>query len=187
MVYRTFNILGRADDAAGTVTVDGMVVHSGIFKEGVLFEFVTDITLHGKVDVKISMAYGSIIIDSVNVTYPAVIGGMTGFVRFPILLPRPLQPHSLPLTIDGDIEYSNYMPNGPSAWIIDDSPKRYINIEDMKEAFKSGSVKPDWRYKHEPIHLNNIEELSKKLLQRKSIIPSLITRIYRRLRRSVNL
>ena len=187
MTYRTFNILGRADDSAGTVTVDGVVVHNGIFKERVLFEFVTDITLHGKVDVMVSMTYGSIIIDSVNVTYPAVIGGMTGFVRFPILLAQPLQPHRLPLTIDGDIEFSNYMPNGPSAWIIDDSPQRYINIEDMKEAFKSGSIKLDWGYKHEPININKMDELSKRLMQKRSIIPSFITRLHRRLRKSIGL
>ena len=99
MSYRTFHIHGRADDSAGTVTVDGVVVHNGIIKDGILFEYVTASTLHGKVDVMVSMTYGSIIIDNVNVTYPAVIE---------------------------DIEYSLYMYNGPAAWIVDGSLQRYI-------------------------------------------------------------
>ena len=183
---------GRADDSAGTVTVDGVVVHDGIFKDGILFEFVTDVTLHGKVDVMVSMTYGSIIIDSVNVTYPAVIGGMTGFVDFPILIAQPLQPHMLPLAIEGDIEYSSYMPNGPAAWIIDGSPQRYIYIEreSMKEAIKSGSIKPDWQYKNKRIDINNIDDLP-QFMRGGSIIPSFITRrlrrLYRRLRKSIGL
>ena len=63
----------------------------------------TDSTLHGKVDEMVSMTYGSIIIDNVNVTYPAAIGGMTEFVSFPQPIAQPLQPHRLPLAIDGDI------------------------------------------------------------------------------------
>ena len=47
MAYRTFHMNGRADDSAGTVTVDGVVVHNGIFRDGILFEFVTSSTLHG--------------------------------------------------------------------------------------------------------------------------------------------
>jgi hypothetical protein len=37
MAYRTFHIHGRADDSAATVTVDGVVGHTGIFKDGILF------------------------------------------------------------------------------------------------------------------------------------------------------
>ena len=182
MAYRTFNITGRADAAAGTVTIDGVVVHHGIFENGILFEFVTEVTLHGKVDVRVSMIYGSIIIDCVNVTYPAVIGGMTGFVRFPILIAEPLQPHMLPLTIEGNIEYSNYMPNGPSAWIVDGSPQRFIYIENMIEGIKSGSIKLDWRYKHKRIDLNTINDLP-KLMPGGSMYPSFITRLLGKLSR----
>ena len=161
MAYRTFHMHGRADDSAGTVTVDGVVVHNGIFKDGILFEFVTDSTLHGKVDVMVSMTYGSIIIDSVNVTYPAVIGGMTGFVSFPQPIAQPLQPNMLPLAIEGNIEYSHYAHNGPTAWIVDGSPQRYIYIENLLGAIESGSIKPDWRYKYKPVNVNNIDDLSK--------------------------
>ena len=152
---------GRADDSAGTVTVDGVVVHTGIFKDGILFEIVTDSTLQGKVDVMFAMTYGSIIIDRVSVTYPAVIEGMTGFVIFPQPIAQPLQPHRLPLAIDRDIAYSLYMHIGPAAWVVDGSPQRYIYFESNQEAFMSGSIKLDWRYKHKPIDINNKDDLSK--------------------------
>ena len=188
MAYRAFQINGRADDSGGMVTVDGVVVHSGIFKDGILFEFVTSSTVHGKVDVKVSMAYGSIIIDSVDVTYPAVIGGMTGFISFPQPISQPLQPHMLPLTIDGDIEYSHYAHNGPALWIVDGGPQRYLHLESMLETIKSGSVKLDWQYKHKPIGrnnvdaINNVDDLS-ELMRGGSSIRSFITPLYRRLRR----
>ena len=173
---------GRADDSAGTVTVDGVVVHNGIFKDGILFEFVTASTVHGKVDVKVSMTYGSIIIDSIFVTYPAVIGGMTGFVSFPQPIAQPLRPLRLPLTINGDIEYSHYAHNGPMAWIVDGSPQRYIRFDNFQEAIKSGAIKLDWQYKHKPIGgLGNVDDLS-DLMRTGSIFP----RIYRRLRKSIN-
>ena len=106
---------------------------------------------------KVSMTYGSLIIDSVNVTYPAVIGGMTGFVNFPQPIAQPLQPHRFPLAIEGDFEYSHYMPNGPMVWIVDGSPQRYIQIGNFQEAFKSGSLKLDWGYKHKRIGINDID------------------------------
>ena len=186
MAYRTFHINGRADDSAGTVTVDGVVVHNDIFKDGILFEFVTNSRLHGKVDVMVSMTYGSIIIDSITVTYSAVIGGMTGFVSFPQPIAQPLQPHMLPLTIEGDIEYSHYMHNGPAAWIVDGSPQRYLYIESLQEAYKSGSIKLDWQYKHKPIGIknkagiNNLDDLS-RLMGGGSIIRSFITRLPKKL------
>ena len=170
MGYRTFHLHGRADDSAGMVTVDGVVVHNGFFKDGLLFEIVTDSSLHDKVDVKVSMAYGSITIDSVKVTYPAVIGGMTGFVSFPQPITQPFLPHKLPLTIDGDIECSFYMHNGPKEWIVDGSPQRYMYFESIQEAFKSGSIKPKWGYIPKLLNVNNLDDLS-ELMRGRSIIP----------------
>ena len=143
MGYRTFHLHGSANDSAGAVTVDGVAVHNGLFEDGILFEFLTDSTLHGKVDVMVSMAYGSITIDRVTVTYPAVIGGMQGFVSFPHPITQPLQPHRLPLAIDGGVECSLYMHNGPMVWSVDSSPQRYMNIENIQEAFQSGLIKPN--------------------------------------------
>lgn len=187
MSHRTFHMHGRADDAGGMVTVDGKVVHNGIFTDGVLFEFVTESTRHGKADVMISMTFGSIIIDKISVTYPAVIGGMTGFVDFPQPIAQPLQPLMLPLTIDGDIEYSHYAHNGPMVWIVDAKPQRYIYIESVHEAYTSGSMKPDWQYRFKKIGgVENIDDLS-ELMRGGPIIPPIFARIYRRLRRSINL
>lgn len=180
MGYRTFHINGRADDSAGTVTVDGVVVHSGIFKDGILFEYLTDSKLHGKVDVMISMTYGSIIIDRVDVTYPAVIGGMAGFATFPQPIAQPFQPHMLPFAIEGDMEYPHYMHNGPAQWIIDGSPQRETYIEDWKEAYQSGVMKLDWQYKHKPIGGSaKIDDLS-GLMRKRSIISSFAARLRRK-------
>lgn len=162
------------------VTVDGVVLHNGIFRDGTLFEISTDSTLHGKVDLTVSMAYGSIIIDSVKVTYPAVIGGMTGFISFPQPITQPFLPHRLPLTIDGDMDCSFYMHNGPKAWIVDGSPQRHMYFDSIQGAFKSGSVKPDWGYRPKPININNLDDLS-GLMRGRSIIPSFIARLYRNL------
>ena len=171
MGYRTFQLHGRADDAAGMVSVTGVVVHNNIFKDGILFEILTDSSLHGKVDLKVSMAYGSITIDSVTVTYPAVIGGMTGFVGFPQPITQPFLPHRLPLTIDGDLECSFYMHNGPREWIVDGSPQRYMYFESIQEAFKSGAIKPNWGYIPRPLNVNNLDDLS-DLKRRRSVLRS---------------
>ena len=55
-----------------------------------------------------------------------------------------------------------------------------IYFESIQEAFMSGSIKLDWRYKHKPIDINNIDDLTRSM-RGGSIISSFITRLYTKL------
>jgi hypothetical protein len=156
MAFRTIHTWGTvAGDTAAVVKVGKTIIHAGPLCSGLLFEFITDVTLHGKVSVTIEVLYGTLMITHNRVTYPALIKGIHGFVN----MPQPINQPNLPLTVDSVVTYDHYMFNGPAQWIVDtDVANRVVVVDDFFNAVSTDFIIPDWQYNQKPFDVSTITE-----------------------------
>ena len=159
MAYRTLHTYGVIkEDTAAIIRVDNQLVHNGPLNNGLLFEFITDVTLHGKVIVSIEILYGSVTITHNRATYPALVKGVVGFVN----IPQPIVQTNLPLVVSDNATYEHYMFNGPNQWIINSiSTERLVVVDNFYSSVMSGFIRPDWQYNHIPVDLENLNDISK--------------------------
>lgn len=160
MAFRTIHTWGTViGNTAAIIKVQGNVIHAGPLYSGLLFEFITDVKLHGKVSVSIELLYGAVSITHNRVTYPALIKGIKGFVN----MPQPINQPNLPLDVTNSVTYNHYMFNGPIQWIIDpDVENRVMVIDDFHNAVSTGFITPDWQYDSKPFDASRITESSIK-------------------------
>jgi hypothetical protein len=152
--YRTLKIYGQhTPNTSIRVLVDDNVVKDGPVDDRVLFQFDTDVQLHGKSVVDITVISGSIILESVTATYPALFNDTTiGTVTFKQPIDKPMvQFKNNTLSILDNIEvtdhlvYDHLMLNGPNVVKIttSDLVSVYDNMNfntngDIRLAFKNG-------------------------------------------------
>ena len=159
MAYRTLHTYGIVqEDTAAIVRVDNRIVHNGPLLDGLLFEFITDVTLHGKVIVSIEILYGAVTITHNRATYPALVKDVDGFVN----IPQPIVQPNLPLLVSKEATYEHYMFNGPNRWIVKSiSSERLVVVNNFYSSVMSGFITPDWQYNHIPVDLGNLNDISK--------------------------
>ena len=160
---RTLHTHGTVDtaEAAGVVMVDDVVVHAGKFTNGILFNFITECSKHGKVHVTIDMLYGAITITNVRVTYPAQVNGSAGFIDIPQPIDQPFQPNLLPLSIGTYLEYDHYMFNGPAQWIVNwPSTTQTVVLDYINDHMVSGKLGLDWQYQHIPVDQDTVNDIT---------------------------
>jgi hypothetical protein len=158
MSLRTIHTFGTTNgNTAATIKVNDQIVHSGPLESGMLFEFVTSVTLHGSVVVSIDMLYGSLTITHNRATYPALINEQVGFVN----MPQPIVQPNLPLTVTDSAKYNHYIFNGPNRWLIKvDSPTRFVVIDDFYNAFTTSFIKEDFQYAPHIVDVNKLNDIS---------------------------
>lgn len=160
--YRTLQMFGSVNnDAAAVITVDGNIVHSGPLKSGLLFEFITNVKVHGSAKVNISLTYGSFTITNIRARYPALINNSySGFVDFPQPISQPIIGYTLPIVVNTDLTYNHFMYNGPKQWLTDSTTnQRVVVIEDYYTAAKTGIIKTDWQYRHKSINIDKLDDI----------------------------
>ena len=163
-VFRTLHVHGTVNGTtAATIKVDDKVVYSGPITNGILFNFVTNVKLHGKVKVGIKIWRGELTISNIRVTYPAVINGIRqGLINMPQPISEPLaninkQKIMLPLTVNTEIEYYHYMFNGPKQWLIlVDQLESLIVIDNFIKMIESGKLHTDWQYRNKSTNINKL-------------------------------
>ena len=152
--YRTLKIHGQYEPETNIkVLVDGNVVKDGIVSDSVLFQFDTDVQLHGKATVDITVISGSITLESVTATYPALFNNTTsGTVTFKQPIDKPMvQFNGTGLTILDNVKvtshlvYDHLMLNGPNNLKVTTSDTVNISNDmdfntngDIRLAFKNG-------------------------------------------------
>ena len=153
MIYRTLAIHGHAFNASGRVFVDNLIVHNGPFDSGILYKFSTEVFKHGSADVYIDIDYGQLFIETIKVTYPAIINKTTaGYYTLSQPIAQPMveteskQFIKLPCRVGNQLHYKHLMFNGPQSWNleIDNSLLIYpgINICDQFVDYR----KAQWGY-----------------------------------------
>jgi len=165
-IYRTLQMNGSINgETAAEITVDGKVVKSGPLHSGLLFEFITNVQLHGSVEIKIKLYHGGFTITDIRSQYPALINGnVSGFVNFPQPIRQPIAGLTLPLSVTEDLSYQHFMYNGPTQWLIEDhSDQKVIMIDDYYQAAKSGVIRTDWQYKHRTVDIEDLDNIEKHI------------------------
>jgi hypothetical protein len=159
MAFRTLHTFGTVNgNTAAIIKVDDNLVHAGPLTSGLLFEFITDVTLHGNAVISIEILYGSLLITHNRVTYPALIRGTKGYVN----MPQPIIQPNLPLLVENIIIYDHYMFNGPNQWIIDtDTDNQVVVLHDFYNAVSTKFIIPDWQYDAYPVKLDSLDDISK--------------------------
>lgn len=161
--YRTLQTYGTVHGpTAAEITVGRQIVHSGPLVSGLLFKFITNVKVHGPVNVKIELFYGKFTITHVRARYPALINNKYyGFVDFPQPISQPIIDCVLPLTVNKSLIYKHFMYNGPKQWLVNsDSDERVIVIDDYYYAAKNGIIRTDWQYYYKPINIEELDNIS---------------------------
>ena len=161
--YRTLLMFGSVNDsAAAEITVNGTIIHSGPLASGLLFKFVTNVKVHGTVDVNIKLIYGSFTINNIRARYPALINNSyRGYIDFPQPISQPIINHVFPLVVSDTISYKHFMYNGPKQWLTNSkSNQRVVVIEDYYTAAKTGIIKTDWQYYHKTINIDELDNIN---------------------------
>ena len=161
--YRTLYTCGTSTQGtSATITANGVVVHAGPISGPNLFSFITSVTYNETVRVEI-LVNGSITIDSVRVTYPALINDTTyGFINFPQPIAEPIvidnEIKKFPIKIDSVVSYDHLMFNGPNYWNVTASKTELYNgimLILPQEEIKITSAL--WGYDHIKVDLNDIK------------------------------
>jgi hypothetical protein len=159
MAYRTLHTFGTVSgNTAAIIRVNDQIVHNGPLESGVLFNFTTAVSLHGKVAISIEIIYGALTLTHNRVTYPALIKGEKGFVN----MPQPIIQPDLPLRVTDSLTYNHYMFNGPAQWIVDvDTTNRIVVIDDFYHACNTGFIIADFQYDAYDVDIDKISDISK--------------------------
>lgn len=176
---RTFSVYGTSTpDAEFVVTVNGI----RCFSHGTeLFSFNTSHKLHGKVEVTIAVATGSVTVGTTIVQYPAVINGVSGYVHFEQPIRCPYVDNlgnelgSITLNSGDTITYNHITFNGPDYWEVDmvdvDAyPGLDLDVGNIVDRV-SNFMRPIFSYDPLPNSAKNIEDL---MLLKSRIFPKLV-------------
>lgn len=168
---RTLQILGTADPSTiGRVVVNDVCVHDGEFISDTLFAFKTTVTTHGRAVIDIAINTGSIKIENIIVTYPAIINkSIKGFMTFPQPIKTPMVQNLgdrivtlQNVIVDKHIEYDHLMYNGPSYWDIEvDSVELYEGINIDARTVKLLSVDAVFNYDYKKFDVTSDDDFKK--------------------------
>jgi hypothetical protein len=158
MAYRTLHTFGTVSGTtAATVRVNNQIVHQGSVESGLLFEFITDVTLHGNVLVSIDIDYGELTLTHNRVTYPALIRGKQGHVN----MPQPIVQPNWPLVVSKHVTYKHYMINGPTQWLVDsDTDTNLVVVDDFYQACIINLIFGDFQYDAYLVDINKFPDIS---------------------------
>jgi len=166
MIYRTLKIYGRSISACGNVFVDDHLVHTGSFDQPLLFKFSTEVVKNGYLDTNIALSYGRLLIEHIEVTYPAVINNNTyGYftltqpIAQPLVNPQSKEFLSFPISVEDKLHYKHLMFNGPTFWKleVDNNLPLYhgINIHEKFVNYK----KAIWEYNQIPFDPESLGDI----------------------------